>query len=422
MREENLKRGMSKLLSTLLIATLVFTSASAAFAGAEEGQSEIAAKSAVADNAATAEHTVASKAAAAVNDVAVKTKATVTGSFDLVTITSKADLAMISDKVATIAYGPDDSVGNGVGYAQKVKIPAKGTVIVAAQTASGSATGAYFGLYRDAQLTQSVGYDGYASTSATEPDTTLIQVPAAGTYYLGVRSSAFASGQVTIATAAVYINGGNRNISSGKEILVGQKDAQTNYFKFKAGKTGYLQVKNVGNGGYNKVVLCNRSKKALSGGQYLSYNPTFGVKKGTTYYLKIKANSNSNGGYIFKVTNKAIKEKSGTSKKKATALKKKKAVSGTVIAGNGQADWYKFNLTGKKNVNITAKGAVSGTLKLEVYQGSKKLSGNVSLKDAFNVKNKDLSLGKWSKGTYYVKISRTDKKSSGYYRFSLSWK
>lgn len=412
-----MKRGMSKLLSILLIATLVFTSASVAFAGTEEGQAAGDTVASVKDVAATA---VQQQAKASIKSAT--TKATLAeGNFGLVTITKEADLDKLAGNFGTIIYDSSDVIAKGYGYAKPVSIPAKGTVIMAAGIGAGSENGAYFGLYRDSQLSQPVGYEGYAARTSTEPSDAVIQVPSAGTYYLGVRSTSLTSGgAVGVVAVAGYINGADRTITSGQEILVGQKDAQTNYFKFKAKNTGYLQVLSTKDAGYNKVTLCNSKKKALSNSLAVRYAPTFGVKKGTTYYVKIASNFNSEGSYLFKATNTKITEKSGKKKAKAVNLKKNKTVKGTIIAGNGQEDWYKFKLSGKKNVKITMKGATNDSIKVQVYHDNKKISGTSG---TFRYTNKSYtvkSIGKWSKGTYYIKISRGNKKSSGYY--TLSWK
>ncbi|NBI61780.1 hypothetical protein D3Z38_01535 [Clostridiales bacterium] len=410
-----MKRGMSKLLSILLIATLVFTSASVAFAGTEEGQVAGDLTASVKNAAAAA---VQQQAKASVQSATTKA-VSVEGNFDLVTIANDADLDKLGVNFGDIAYDSNAALGAGYGYAKAVQIPAKGTVIMAAQTFSDSATGVNFGLYKDDQLTKPVDY-GYAARASASPATKVIQVPQGGTYYLGVCSSSIPGMYAALRVSAGYINGGDRTITSGQEILVGQKAAQTNYFKFKAKNTGYLQVVSTKDAGYNKVTLCNSKKKALSNSLGVRYAPTFGVKKGTTYYVKIASNFNSEGSYLFKATNTKITEKSGKKKAKAVNLKKNKTVKGTIIAGNGQEDWYKFKLNGKKKVKIVMKGRTNDAMKIQVYQGGKKISGT---NGTFRYTNKSYtvkSIGKWSKGTYYIKISRGNKKSSGYYE--LSWK
>lgn len=411
-----MKRGMSKLLSILLIATLVFTSASVAFAGTEEGQA-VGGTAASVKNAAAA--AVQQQAKASVKSLATTKTVKVEGNFNLVTIANEADLDKMGVNFGDIAYDSGAVLGAGYGYAKEVNIPAKGTVIMAAQTFSDSATGVNFGLYEDEQLTRPVDY-GYAARASASPATKVIQVPYGGKYYLGVCSSSVPGIYAALRVSAGYVNGADRTITSGQEVLVGQKNAQTNYFKFKAKNTGYLQVLSTKDAASNKVTLCNSKKKALSNSLAVRYAPTFGVKKGTTYYVKIASNFNSEGAYLFKATNTKITEKSGKKKAKAVNLKKNKTVKGTIIAGNGQEDWYKFKLTGNKKVKITMKGATNDSMKVQVYKGGKKISGTSG---TFRYTNKSYtvkSIGKWSKGTYYIKISRGNKKSSGYY--TLSWK
>lgn len=409
-----MKRGMSKLLSVLLIATLVFTSASVAFAGTEKEQAVRDTAAAVKEAAVAA---VQQQAKAQTKAATTKAAGVIEGKFNLVTIASEADLGKLASNAAAISYSVQDPVANGYGYAQQVNINAKGTVVIGGGVLYdySSATSAWFGLYTDDKLANSV-YEFNVPTGAS--DAKVIQVSKPGTYYLGVRS---VTGQnAVVRMSAGYINGADRTITSGKEILVGQKNEQTNYFKFKANKTGYLEVISTEDMAYNQVTLCNNKKKAISNSVYMRYAPTFGVKAGTTYYVKIKARDNLDGAYLFKVTNKQFTGKGGKNKAKATTIKKGQKKNAVIIIGNGQENWYKFKLNGKKNVKIVMKGRTNNEMKIQVYKGNKKISGT---NGTFNYTHKSYtvkSIGKWDKGTYYIKISRGNKKSSGYY--TLSWK
>lgn len=161
-------------------------------------------------------------------------------------------------------------------------------------------------------------------------------------------------------------------------------------------------------------------KKALSNAVYVSdYSPkvTFGVKKGT-YYIKAKNNTNPDGIYQIKYTNKRIKEKSGKKKSRAVLLKKKRTKKGTIVAGEKRTDWYKFRVTKRKTVRITMKGATNDELKVAVYKGGRNIGRGTLYESRGGVRLK--SLGKLSKGTYYIKVYRGNKKSSGWY--SLSWR
>jgi hypothetical protein len=209
------------------------------------------------------------------------------------------------------------------------------------------------------------------------------------------------------------------------------------YVKYKATKTGYIKIK--GKYIYDDIALCNSSKKKIAT-NYLSDEKNelyFGVKKGTTYYLKLEE-----GEIKFKLTETAISNKSnkpGKSKSKATNLKANTLVKGVIPAGSSQTDWYKIILK-KDRSKITFRygGKTSGAInfKFYVYYGNKKGtklteintavrdSGtcftDYNIKDGFTATNA-LNYGKpyMAKGTYYIRVAREDKTSSGYYY--LKW-
>ena len=133
--------------------------------------------------------------------------------------------------------------------------------------------------------------------------------------------------------------------------------------------------------------------------------------------MKVRALYNASGMYQLKVTNTGISEKSGTTKSKAVTIKKGSTKKGTITAGSSQADWYKFKLTSKKSVIMTIKGATNDQLKIAVYDGKKIVKTSTIYN---NTKSITLtSVGKWSKGTYHIKVYRGNSKSSGWY--SLKW-
>ncbi len=412
-----MKKVMGKLLSAMLILTLVFTSASVAFADSSEtGAGEMKAKvsSVQTEDAVQAPQLEMKSEKVEVVEKAATTKAS--GSFSLVTVKTGNE----SIPAPTITYGINDTLsGNYKGYSQKVPISAKGTIIMEAQAISnGTYGGVEFGLYRDAALNTRVDSTGYASANGSK-DTQIIRVPAGGTYYLGVKSSILQSSSsqaYAVAVACRYFSGTNRTIYNKKQIAVGQRDAQTNYFRFKAVRNGYLKVQS--SEGYDKVTLCNSKKKALSNAVSTNYSPTFGVKKGKIYYVKVAAGYNLDGAYALKVTNSTISEKSGKKKSRAVLLKKKRTKKGTIVAGEKRTDWYKIRVPKRKSVRITMKGATNDELKIAIYKGNRRV-GRSTL--GYYSKSITLrSVGKLSKGTYYIKVYRGTKKSSGWY--SLRWK
>lgn len=299
------------------------------------------------------------------------------------------------------------------GYSQAYTAPDKGMIVIGAAATGKSVT---YGLFYDAEMTKAV----HSTTSSSSYASRAFKVPSAGTYYIGAYAYNLPVG-TTINMAAAYTSGGDRTIVPGQQYAVGMSDAQSNYFAIKATQTGYLQV-NAGE--YANVSLYSSSKKALSNTTSTSYLPTYGVKKGNTYYVKVDMgyiSYFSKYGYLLQVNNVKITEKSGKKRTKAKTIKKKKTKKGTIIAGSSQADWYKVKLTSKKKLTVTMKGATNSGLKLTIYdKKGKKLSGAST---TFRYYSKSVGLKSYSKlpkGTYYIKVSRADKKSSGWY--SLKWK
>lgn len=321
--------------------------------------------------------------------------------------------------IGLIQYTQDDVKGNNIcGYSQRFDAPSKGTLYLQIEAAQGSRTVTY-GVFADEAMTKPV--DSYRTISgANGTGSNVFKIPNAGAYYIGMYSSISSTSPVSqlVGAAAIFYNGADRTVNNG-DVAVGLKDGQTNYFKFKAPKTGYLRVTGESAASSYQVALCNNSKKALSGDTYFSRVPTYGVTKGKTYYIRIAANYNSAGGYKFNVKSAGISEKSGKTRAKAVNVKKGKTVKGTIQAGSSQADWYKFKLTGKKKVTISLTTGSNDALKVIVYKGGKQV-GNGSRTIYNNAEGKLYSTTKWSKGTYYIQIKRANSKSSGYY--TLKWR
>lgn len=159
----------------------------------------------------------------------------------------------------------------------------------------------------------------------------------------------------------------------------------------------------------------------------------YGVKKNKMYYISV----GSVGGVAVSAKFKKVKDKSGTKKGRALNLKKGKAATSVITAGNNKTKWYKFTLskpskfnvylqpylTGDVNVTIKGPGAgnsTSGTIRCrEVrrnYDGSIDVNGN-----SWGVKRQLLNTtGRYRQGTYYISIRPTTKTCTGYYK--LNWK
>ena len=309
-----------------------------------------------------------------------------------------------------------ETKANGTYYnAEKVILPSKGVLAVKASYVSGQYS---FGVFKDPNLDNRVSssiYDRPGDISeSVRSATKYFSIPQAGTYYVGVYSN---DQNAKVNVQYGFYDGSDRAVGNKQTIIVGQRDAQTNYFSFKAPYTGYLRVQ--GTVGNHKVILCDASKRALSGASYLGNVPTYGVAKGKTYYIRVDARFNSNGIYALKATNSKISEKSGKTKKKAVTIKKKKTKKGIIESGKNskQADWYKFKLTSKKKVKINVTTGSNESLKIILYKGGKRI---ITKTVRGNSTGDITSVGKWPKGTYYIKVQRGTSTSSGYY--TIKWK
>lgn len=192
---------------------------------------------------------------------------------------------------------------------------------------------------------------------------------------------------------------------------------QTMYFKLTPKKTGYITMVSKNTACY--ITLCDKNKKAISSKDYinsaiLNYNKVvYGVKKNETYYIKFNSLSPK---VILKYSLTSVTDKSGYKKAKAFKLSSGKKVTGLIIASKRTADWYKFKLKNPKKVTITLTGSTNDKLSIQIYnsKGESILYSEPYVYGA-NFNRKIVSLNNLKTTTYYIKISRGNTKSSGFY-------
>lgn len=187
------------------------------------------------------------------------------------------------------------------------------------------------------------------------------------------------------------------------------------YIKYKAGVNGYVTF-TASSENVSQLTLCNSSLKAISPEENFSKNTKllYGVKKGTTYYLKVS------GAYhivTIQAKESAVSEKSGASRKKAVAVKSGKTVKGVLQAGNKTDDWYKITLKKWQKVTFSLTARTNAFLRMELVAADRKTCVDTKIfGDGDPVKLKSTL----KKGTYYIRIFRGEKNVSGYY--TLKWK
>lgn len=275
-----------------------------------------------------------------------------------------------------------------------------------------------FSIFSDEACTNRISYSTYDKTAA---------IPKAGTYYL--KFSVIDYSDVKPETyvfdfAAKFINGNDRALKDKVwAISANIESSKPVYYKVTVPKTGGLTI-NLESEYSSYVTLLNSSKKAISDETYYYSSDNavyFAVAKGT-YYIKVK---NSSNNYRIKYTFKAITDSSGTEKAKAKKLTAGKAVTGVVTTADStkKVDWYKITLPKSQKVKITFTGSTSGVIALEFYGGG--ISGSITRSLRYVNDDASFSAETWSsdklpKGTYYIKITKDAKNSSGSYTLKLN--
>lgn len=225
------------------------------------------------------------------------------------------------------------------------------------------------------------------------------------------------------------------------------------YIKLKPTTTGYVSIKlsdksnlvGATSGApvpaFGSIALCSNNKKNIStfekydttaGDPSWHSTRTFGVKKGKTYYVAV----NSTGGVQVTATIKKATKGSNNSKGKAKKLPVNKKVNGLILAGENKADWYKISVTKQKQVKITLTGKTNGDtdyngIKFTFYKKNGKTKYTSNASDHVSPVNPStwyqaLKINPYTrqefgidKGTYYIKVERYNKTSSGFY--TLKW-
>lgn len=234
------------------------------------------------------------------------------------------------------------------------------------------------------------------------------------------------------------------------------KNKQFHWIRFTPKKTGTVTVSfakesaSAGNSnGY--IVLCNAAKQFLDytpdyfttakpdDGRY--YNITYGVRAKTTYYFRVE----SSAGIRIKATVSTVKKNAaGKTRKKAKTLARNQTVKGVILAGDSQKDWFKLKLSKRKRIRLECAVQTNGWdgqnvdrlsegIRFTFYNTRGVMFSEDAYIDLDRAQTKytmDFYMigngGKNKKklglipGTYFIKVERRNKYSSGGY--SMKWK
>ncbi|MBQ8306929.1 MAG: hypothetical protein IJX90_12015 [Blautia sp.] len=180
-----------------------------------------------------------------------------------------------------------------------------------------------------------------------------------------------------------------------------------------------------------KAAMCD-SKKAridyytnctlFDSGDDNSMAQVYGLKKGV-YYLRMQ--NNSPGSKYF-VTFYYLKySNGGASKAKARSMSAGKKYSMLIGAGTSASTsaWYKLKVNGSRQVILTVSTEGQGTFKIQITGSRMNQSDTIKAGQGFDFTLYGLKGSKkiaLSAGTYYVKLSKSSKRTNGY--AELSWK
>lgn len=248
-------------------------------------------------------------------------------------------------------------------------------------------------------------------------------------WYLAIVNDAASFKSQTSLQAAFY-PATDRTLELGKTyVFGGSDDKKYQDFKFTATKSGYVSVDYVPSTEFEATFsLLDQNKKRLSNpyGRWADiwypYPLTFGVQKGKTYYLRTALDMPpQDRPNRIRLTNSEVKEKSGTSRKKAVSVKKNKTVKGYILPGKKTSDWYKVKVTKTRKVKFFVRNRFSDQCYFDIYnKKGKKLKTKQKISKTDGGVRSKTKYVRLTKGTYYVKVYNKTKGDSGYY--DLKWK
>ena len=252
-----------------------------------------------------------------------------------------------------------------------------------------------------------------------------------------------------------FKSSGTTNLKIKKTQSYGYTKKDT-LIKFKSKNDGYITLKlssgNSQSDGY--ITFCDSKKKNIgvnkeyfdtaNSTQSFAYTRTYAVKKGKTYYFKVRSSD-----YLkIKATVKNLKKDAGTKRSNAKNITRNKDKKGIVFAGEKKTDWYKFNLTASKQVKLSINVSTNGVTYRRPYYNSNGTGFKVTLYDKNGDRFVENSSSSYDfaanalystksvpyfledrfgrtypleNGTYYVKVEPLNKKTSGYYKLKWSY-
>lgn len=241
----------------------------------------------------------------------------------------------------------------------------------------------------------------------------------AGTYALYLETACEnANTTVVAAFGAGVVSSQNHRTFGGNNVLACASTGAATYEQFKVSKRGVAALAVYKENAAGNVLPVTYSIQKLSGKTWKTvaanlygtqdkdYVVTTGLDAGT---YRVVANASSGEILYFINSNQTAADSYGTSKKKAKEIKRKKAKKQVFLSNEStsKAHWYKIKVkkTGTTYLDVTGLGNKS---KISVTVTGKTKLKNKTISKGFRI------YGKAKAGTYYIKISKGSKGTSGY--------
>lgn len=283
--------------------------------------------------------------------------------------------------------------------------------------------GVNINLFSDEACTTKIGFTSYISSTSLNADTKY-DIPKKATCYLKFELPTYADADATITITPYSFSSVGKPLKekvwTSSHPYTGENQT---YHKLVISKPGYIKIEGAFLGGSGSIyaTLCNSKKVALSQKEYLyssnNYTTYYAVKKGT-YYINIT----SYDDYKLRYTFAAVKDTSAQSQKKATVIGKGKTVKGLILSEDSlkKVDWYKVKLTKSQKLVLDVNAKSCDSIRFEIVPASSKVILFGSSFSLYEVNGDTYGTkGALPAGTYYIKVTKTDVKSSGYYSIKL---
>ena len=285
-------------------------------------------------------------------------------------------------------------------------------------------------VYKKSNASDLPTYIGFPCTVDRGNQYTVRQYMKKGTYYLRFPKN-------TYELSMLQYPNKTREIKNGS-IVAAYCDANiVAGFTYKSKQNGYLtitQSRLVDIPSSMSVSFYNSKGKKITdivSDHEIATKIVFPVKKGVSYKIKIKTlNIDGQQYFQMKTAFTTLNEKSGSTKSKSVAVKLKQVKEGMIYTTDSvkSTDWYKITNPKNQKLKLTYGGDVtSGSINLVLYNKKGKKLGTYYLMPAksesmtYQLKNVNGSTT-IPKGTYYIKLVKLRKETTGVYHFKIAAK